>query len=316
MKVLVTATNYSKYCQTGRRLLVEAGCEIIENPHGRPYTFEELKEVIGDVDGVVAGVDTWDEDVYRCAPKLKIIARFGVGVDNIDLEAAKKYGIVVSNCPGINSSAVAEQSAALILSAVRRIPEMNAAVRRGQWPRPMFHELKSQTIGLLGFGAIARNLAERLGGFHPRIIAYDKYPNLAVASDLGVELVSLEEVLGQSDIISIHLPATSETEHLICKETLKKMKDGVVLINTARGSIFNEQDVAEALRCKKLAGFATDVFEAEPVDLGNPLFEMKNYIATPHISAETYENCELTSVATAKALLAVFSGSEPENRLV
>ena len=99
---------------------------------------------------------------------------------------------------------------------------MNAAVRRGQWPRPMFHELKSQTIGLLGFGAIARNLAERLGGFHPRIIAYDKYPNLAVASDLGVELVSLEEVLGQSDIISIHLPATSETEHLICKETLKK----------------------------------------------------------------------------------------------
>lgn len=316
MKVLVTATNYSKYCQPGRRLLVEAGCEIIENPHGRPYTFEELKEIIGDVDGVVAGVDTWDENVYRLAPKLKVIARFGVGVDNIDLEAAKKHGIVVSNCPGINSSAVAEQAAALILSAARRIPEMNAAVRRGQWPRPMFHELKSQTIGLLGFGAIARNLAERLGGFHPRMIAYDKYPDIAAAADLGVEMVSLEEVLEQSDIISIHLPATPETEHLICRETVKRMKDGVYLVNTARGSIVCERDVAEALRCKKLAGFATDVFETEPIDLGGPLFEMENYIATPHVSAETYENCKTTSVVTAKSLLAVFSGNEPKNRLV
>ena len=141
MKVLVTATNYSKYCQPGKKLLEEAGCEIIENPHGRPYTFEELKEIVGDIDGVVVGVDTWNEEVFRLAPKLKVLARFGVGVDNIDLKAAEKREIVVCNSPGINSSAVAEQAAALILSSMRQIPQMNNAVRDGKWPRPMFHEL-------------------------------------------------------------------------------------------------------------------------------------------------------------------------------
>lgn len=316
MKVLVTATNYSKYCQAGKEILENAGCEIIENPHGRPYTFEELKEIVPGIDGVVAGVDTWDENVFMLAPNLKAIARFGVGVDNIDLEAAKKRGIIVCNSPGINSSAVAEQAAALILCAVRRIPEMNSAVRKGEWPRPMFHELKSRTVGLLGFGAIARNLAERLAGFHPQIIAYDKYPNMAEAERLNVRMVSQEEVLKQSDIISIHLPATPETKHLICRETIEQMKDGAYLINTARGSIVCEKDAADALAGGKLAGFATDVFETEPIDLSGPLFEMPNYIATPHVSAETYENCEQTSIVTAKALLAVFQGKEPDNRLV
>lgn len=316
MKVLVTATNYSKYCRAGKEILENAGCEIIENPHGRPYTFDELKEIVPDIDGVVAGVDTWDENVFMLAPNLKAIARFGVGVDNIDLEAAKKRGIIVCNSPGINSSAVAEQAAALILCAVRRIPEMNSAVRKGEWPRPMFHELKSRTVGLLGFGAIARNLAERLAGFHPQIIAYDKYPNMAEAERLNVRMVSQEEVLKQSDIISIHLPATPETKHLICRETIEQMKDGAYLINTARGSIVCEKDAADALAGGKLAGFATDVFETEPIDLSGPLFEMPNYIATPHVSAETYENCEQTSIVTAKALLAVFQGKEPDNRLV
>ena len=230
MKVLVTATNYSKYCQPGKKLLEEAGCEIIENPHGRPYTFEELKEIVGDIDGVVVGVDTWNEEVFRLAPKLKVLARFGVGVDNIDLKAAEKREIVVCNSPGINSSAVAEQAAALILSSMRQIPQMNNAVRDGKWPRPMFHELKSRTIGFLGFGAIARNLAERLAGFHPEMIAYDKYPNQEMADKLGVKLVSQEEVLKKADIISIHLPATDETKHLINQETLNKMKDGVYVV--------------------------------------------------------------------------------------
>lgn len=316
MKVLVTATNYSKYCQPAKKLLEEAGCEIIENPHGRPYTFEELKEIVGDIDGVVVGVDTWNEEVFRLAPKLKVLARFGVGVDNIDLKAAEKREIVVCNSPGINSSAVAEQAAALILSSMRQIPQMNNAVRDGKWPRPMFHELKSRTIGFLGFGAIARNLAERLAGFHPEMIAYDKYPNQEMADKLGVKLVSQEEVLKKADIISIHLPATDETKHLINQETLNKMKDGVYVANTARGSIVSEKDMAEALRTGKVAGFASDVFETEPIDLSGSLFGFENYIATPHVSAETYENCETTSVVTAKAILAVFDGKEPEHKLV
>lgn len=316
MKVLVTATNYSKYCQAGKKILENAGCEIIENSHGRPYTVDELKEIVEDIDGVVVGVDDWNEDVFKLAPKLKGMARFGVGVDNIDLNAAKEHGIIVCNSPGINSSAVAEQAVALLLSLIRNIPEMNRAVRKGEWPRPMFHELKSRTIGFLGFGAIARNVAQRLAGFGPEMIAYDKYPNQEAADKLGVRLVSQEEVLKESDIISIHLPATDETKHLINKETIQQMKDGVYIVNTARGSIVNEADMAEALESGKAAGFGTDVFEHEPIDLSGPLFKYDNYIATPHVSAETFENCETTSVVTAKALLAVFEGKEPENRLV
>ena len=193
---------------------------------------------------------------------------------------------------------------------------MNNEVRDGKWPRPMFHELKSRTIGFLGFGAIARNLAERLAGFHPEMIAYDKYPNQEMADKLGVKLVSQEEVLKKADIISIHLPATDETKHLINQETLNKMKDGVYVVNTARGSIVSEKDMAEALRTGKVAGFASDVFETEPIDLSGSLFGFENYIATPHVSAETYENCETTSVVTAKAILAVFDGKEPEHKLV
>lgn len=280
------------------------------------YTFDELKEIVEDIDGVVVGVDDWNEDVFKLAPKLKGMARFGVGVDNIDLNAAKEHGIIVCNSPGINSSAVAEQAVALLLSLIRNIPEMNRAVRKGEWPRPMFHELKSRTIGFLGFGAIARNVAQRLAGFGPEMIAYDKYPNQEAADKLGVRLVSQEEVLKESDIISIHLPATDETKHLINKETIQQMKDGVYIVNTARGSIVNEADMAGALESGKAAGFGTDVFEHEPIDLSGPLFKYDNYIATPHVSAETFENCETTSVVTARALLAVFEGREPENRLV
>ena len=316
MKVLVTATNYSKYCQAGKKLLEDAGCEIIENPHGRPYTFEELREIVSDIDGVVAGVDTWNEDVFQLAHELKVIARFGVGVDNIDLNAAKGHGIIVCNSPGINSSAVAEQAVALLLSLIRKVPQMNSAVRNGEWPRPMFHELKSRTIGFLGFGAIARNAAQRLRGFGAQMIAYDKFPDQNAAYSLGVRLVSQDEVLESADIISIHLPATDETKHLISKETIRMMKDGVYIINTARGSIVKETDMAEALESGKVAGFGTDVFEHEPIDLSGPLFRFENYIATPHVSAETYENCETTSVVTAKAILSVFNGEEPYNRLV
>lgn len=280
------------------------------------YTFDELKEIVEDIDGVVVGVDDWNEDVFKLAPKLKGMACFGVGVDNIDLNAAKEHGIIVCNSPGINSSAVAEQAVALLLSLIRNIPEMNSAVRKGEWPRPMFHELKSRTIGFLGFGTIARNVAQRLAGFGPEMIAYDKYPNQEAADKLGVRLVSQEEVLKESDIISIHLPATDETKHLINKETIQQMKDGVYIVNTARGSIVNEADMAGALESGKAAGFGTDVFEHEPIDLSGPLFKYDNYIATPHVSAETFENCETTSVVTARALLAVFEGKEPENRLV
>lgn len=316
MKILVTATNYSKYCQSGKKMLEGKNFEIIENPYGRPYTYNELKDIVNDIDGVVAGVDTWDENIFQAAVNLKVIARFGVGVDNIDLKAAEKHGIVVCNAPGINSSAVAEHTVALMLSLLRKIPDLNEKVRKGKWIRPMFHELKNQTIGFLGFGAVAKNTAVRLRNFGPKMLAYDKYPNYETAEELGVKMVSLENIFLHCDIISVHLPSTPETKHLINRETIEKMKRGVYLINTARGNIVEEKDVVKALESGKIAGFATDVFEHEPVNINGPLFQFDNYIATPHVAAETYENCETTSEVTAKEIIDVLEKRPPDNRLV
>lgn len=315
MKILVTATNYSRYCQAGKKILQDAGCEIIENPNGRPYTFEELKELVSDIDGVVAGVDDWNERVFQLAPRLKVIARFGVGIDNINLDDAKKYGIAVCNCPGINTSAVAEQAVALMLGLTREIPFLNKQVKEGKWPRSMMHELKSRTVGLLGFGAIARDVAGKLAGFGPKVLAYDKYPNMDAAGKLGVEMTELETVLRESDIISIHLPALPDTKGIICQETIGKMKDGVFLVNTARGVLVKEADVTEALKTGKIAGFATDVYEEEPVKADNPLFSLENCITTPHTSAETFENCEQTSVHTAEMILDILSGKNVKDRV-
>lgn len=316
MKILVTVTNYSKYCQAGKRILQDAGCEIIENTSGRPFTAEELEELVGDVDGAIAGADVWSEQIFRAALKMKVLVRFGVGVDNFDLEAAKKYGITVCNCPGINTTAVAEQAVALILGLTRQIVWLNKETKEGKWPRIMMHELKSCTVGILGFGSIGRNICEKLKVFSPVLIAYDKYVDEKEAERLGVEMVSFEEVLKRSDVISVNLPAVPETIGIINSQNITKMKNGVYLVNTARGSLVKEKDVAEAIRTGKIAGFATDVYAREPITRENPLLSSDRVIMTPHISAETYENCETTSCVTAKIVLDVLRGREPENRLV
>lgn len=316
MKILVTVTNYSKYCQAGKRILQDAGCEIIENTSGRPFTAEELEELVGDVDGAIAGADVWSEQIFRAALKMKVLVRFGVGVDNFDLEAAKKYGITVCNCPGINTTAVAEQAVALILGLTRQIVWLNKETKEGKWPRIMMHELKSCTVGILGFGSIGRNICEKLKVFSPVLIAYDKYVDEKEAERLGVEMVSFEEVLKRSDVISVNLPAVPETIGIINSQNITKMKKGVYLVNTARGSLVKEKDVAEAIRTGKIAGFATDVYAREPITRENPLLSSDRVIMTPHTSAETYENCETTSCVTAKIVLDVLRGREPENRLV
>ena len=316
MKILVTVTNYSKYCQAGKRILQDAGCEIIENTSGRPFTAEELEELVGDVDGAIAGADVWSEQIFRAALKMKVLVRFGVGVDNFDLEEAKKYGITVCNCPGINTTAVAEQAVALILGLTRQIVWLNKETKEGKWPRIMMHELKSCTVGILGFGSIGRNICEKLKVFSPVLIAYDKYVDEKEAERLGVEMVSFEEVLKRSDVISVNLPAVPETIGIINSQNITKMKNGVYLVNTARGSLVKEKDVAEAIRTGKIAGFAMDVYAREPITRENPLLSSDRVIMTPHTSAETYENCETTSCVTAKIVLDVLRGREPENRLV
>lgn len=317
MKVLAALPNYSKYCMEAKKYLESNGCEVIENNTGGPLSFEQLKEYVGTIDAAIAGVEVWNAPVFDLAPDLKVIARFGVGVDNLDLEEAKKRGIVCTNCPGLNSVSVAEHTIMLMLNLLREAPQLNEETHHGKWRRLMVTELKGKTVGLLGFGAVARNVAERVKAFGCDVVAYDKYPDEELAKKIGVEMMSLEEVLKKGDIISVHVPALPETYHLINDETLKICRNGAFLVNTSRGTNVDEKAVAWALDSGKLRGYGSDVFEVEPVPEDWPLFKCSNYICTPHTAAESYENYYNTGIKTAEAILSVLKGTgEPWNRLV
>jgi len=314
-KVLVTATNFSTLCSESRALFEKNGWQVIENMFGRPMTFDELKERVGDIDAVVAGVDTWNEAVFQLAPKLKIIARFGVGVDNIDVEAARRFGIKVTNAAGKNANAVAELTIGLLLAAMRNIPSLHQAAQRGMWDRFVGQELVGRTIGFLGFGTIAQKVARKLAGFDVEIIAYDKYPNFEAAKKLQVTLVSAEEVLRKSDVVSLLLPSLEETHHFMNAKTFGLMKNGAYFINTARGALVDEHALYDVLASRKLTAAAIDVYEVEPVLADNPLFQLPNIVTTPHTAAETCETYRTVGLHTAQSILDEFEGTNPPKGL-
>lgn len=315
-KVLATVTNYSRYCAQAKRLLEGSGCELVENPHGRPLTFGELGAIIGDIDAVVAGVDTWDESVFALAPRLRAIARFGTGVDNIDLRAAAARGITVTNARGSNANAVAELTVGLSLALLRQVPRLDRVVRQGVWDRFMGQELRARTVGLVGFGDIPRRVARKLSGFEVRIIAYDKFPDRDAADELGVELVSFETLLASSDLVSLHLPSLPETRQIMDAGRFAQMRPGALFVNTARGALVDEAALYAALSSNHLAGAALDVFQTEPATADNPLFALDNVICTPHTAGETHETYADIGMVTATALLDVLQGREPKNQLV
>ncbi|WP_270166725.1 phosphoglycerate dehydrogenase [Paenibacillus sp. SYP-B4298] len=314
-KILVTATNYSVLCKEAKQRLEEQGCEVIENKVGRPHTFEELKELVGDVDAVIAGVDTWDEPVFRLAPRLKVIARFGVGVDNIDLQQARAHGIQVTNVPGGNANAVAEIAVGLILSMLRGIPLLNQSTKQGGWDRFVGRELAGRTVGLLGFGNIAQLVARKLQSFDVRLLAYDKYPNLKQAAACHVDMVDAELLLRTSDVVSMHLPSLPDTYHMMSDAQFAMMKPEAYFLNTARGPVVDEQALYRALQSEQIAGAAIDVYETEPVQADNPLLSVAHLITTPHTAAETYETYTRVSLVTAQAVLDVLSGRTPQHLL-
>lgn len=316
-KVLAGLPNYSKYCAQAKAFLEANGCEVIENETGGPLSREQLAALVGEIDAAISGVEVWDAGIMDAAPRLKAIARFGVGVDNIDLEAAKARGIVCTNCPGINAPSVAEHTVMLMLNLLRECPQLCAQTREGQWRRLMVTELRGKRVGLLGFGAVAKQVAKMLRGFSCDVSAYDIYPDEAAAKQLGVTMRSREEILQDSDVISVHVPALPETHHFLNREALALCRDGVYIVNTSRGTNVDEEAVYGALKSGKLAGYASDVFEFEPVTEEYALFDFPNYICTPHTAAESYENYAETGMKTAQAILAVLDGEgEPWHRLV
>jgi D-3-phosphoglycerate dehydrogenase len=232
-----------------------------------------------------------DEKLINSAPKLKYVVRCGVGLENVDLEACKSRGIKVINAPGSNADSVAEHTVLMILASMRNI--VNSHNHISEWNREIFtgRELKSKVVGLLGFGAIGREVAKRLGGFGVEILAYDVFMDEEKARELQAKPVGLDELLVRSDIISIHVPLLESTHHMINDETIGTMKDGVVIVNTSRGAVIKEESLVSALSTGKVSFAALDVFENEPLSESN-LLNLKNVILTPHIGGITHESFE------------------------
>ncbi|MGZ3525440.1 MAG: phosphoglycerate dehydrogenase [Thermodesulfobacteriota bacterium] len=301
--------------------LSSKGLEILERAKGLKYDLkpgvspEELKKIIPEYDGIIVRSETkLKGDLIEAGNRLKVIGRAGIGLDNVDLPAATKKGIVVMNTPQENAIAAAEHTMAMIFSVSRKIPQATASMKAGKWEKKKFMgvELYNKTLGLIGIGVIGTIVADRARGLRMKVIGYDPYLSKEIAEKKGVDLVSLEELLRRSDFISIHTPLTDETRNLVDKNAFTKMKKGVILINCARGGIINEKDLYEAVKGGKVAGAALDVFEKEPA-VGNPLLELESVICTPHLGAATEEAQENVAIAIAQQVVDFLTLGEARN---
>lgn len=314
-KVLVAKPSFKKFCPTGYKMLMDKGYDVVCTELERDYDLEELLPMVGDIDACIANCEPWGEEAMAAAPKVKILARYGTGMNSVDTEAAKRHNIIVTNCPGVNANPVAEHVIMLILAALRDLPRMNSMTREGRWKNLNFHEITGKTVGILGFGHIGKLVAKKLTGFDCRTIAYDVTPDHEAAAKYNVEFASFEELMAESDIIVILVPLLPSTENMINWESLKLCKRGVVFVTDARGEVVNEEAMYEAVTNGQVSFFASDVFVHEPATPANtPLLTLPNVIATSHNGAESYENLENCGIMTAQQVIDALEGREPINR--
>ncbi len=314
-RLLVTPTSYGKNDLRLKTELEALVGEVIYNPTGKPLASAEVERLLPGIDGYIAGLDGIDANALRAADRLKVISRYGVGIDNVDMDAARGRGIIVTNTPGANSVSVAELALGLILALARQIPEAVEAVHQGKWPRYAGISTEGKTIGILGLGAIGKQLTRRLAGFDCTILAFDPYADAAFARDHHVELTSMEDVIRRSDFISLHLPLLPETRGLVDATFLGQMKPGSFLVNTSRGEVVDESALLEALQNGHLRGAGLDAFTQEPPDPHNPLLSLPQVIATPHLGAQTDGATSNMGWFAMRDCLAVLKSEEPKYRV-
>jgi D-3-phosphoglycerate dehydrogenase len=286
MKILIS----DKLAEEGVKILKEVKEFSVDCKYD--LTPEQLKEVIKSYDAlIIRSGTTVTADIICAADRLKFIGRAGVGLDNVDLKAATKKGIVAMNTPGGNTTSTAEHTMSMILALARSIPQAVASIKAGKWERSSFKgtELYGKKLGIIGLGRIGSTVARMAKGFGMDILAYDPFLSMEVAQQKGVTVVELEGLLKTADFITIHIPKSSETKNLISSKEFGMMKKNVRLINCARGGIVDEKALIKALEDKQIAGCALDVFESEPPDFSSPLLKFDNCVATPHLGASTSE---------------------------
>ncbi|HEU4449934.1 MAG TPA: phosphoglycerate dehydrogenase [Gaiellaceae bacterium] len=299
-----------------REPIAEAGIELLRSRFDVDVDADgDLAERIGDYDAIIVRSGTQlTADVIGRGSRLKVIGRAGVGVDNVDLEAASRQGIVVANAPQSTVVSAAEHTIGLLLALTRQIPQAHRALSEGRWERSRFAglELADKTLGLVGFGRIGQQVARRARGLEMRVLAYDPYVSPERFRELGVERAeTLESLLADADVVSLHATLTPESRGLIGREEIARMKDGVRIVNVARGELLDERALVEGLRSGKVAGAALDVFPEEPY--GGPLLALENVVATPHLAASTHEAQDRAGLIVAEQVAAALEGGVVTN---
>lgn len=309
-KVLITSPTFGIFVKEPLKLLEEEGCELTRLPPEEKATEELIAHHAREAHAVIVGVEPIGERVFDAARKLKVVSKHGVGVDNVNLEEATRRRVVVANAPGTNNEAVADFTFALMLSISRRIPYLDRTTKHGEWKRVVGSELWAKCLGVVGLGAIGRRVARRAKGFEMKVVAHDIVEDRDYASREGIQYLPLEELLGEADYVSLHLPLTEATRGLIGERELRLMKPTSFLISTCRGGVVDEGALYRALKEGWIGGAASDVFLEEPPE-GSPLLELDNFIATPHGAGYTQEALRAMGMVCAENVLRVLRGERP-----
>jgi D-3-phosphoglycerate dehydrogenase / 2-oxoglutarate reductase len=313
VQILSTSPSFGFYSQRPVDIIRNEGFGLEFLPQGEKATEDLIGSYIAGKDAMIVGVEPITARVLEKADRLKVIAKHGVGVDNIDLEYARSRGIFVTNAPGTNNDAVSDLTFAALLGLARQIPATDSRVKAGEWPRVVGTELWRKTVGIIGLGQIGKGVARRAKGFDMRVLAYDVYCDHEYAAQNEITFVSMETLLEESDFVSIHIPHTKETQNLIGKTELKRMKKDAFICNLSRGGIINEVDLYEALTQGDIAGAGLDVFDQEPPGKEHPLLQLPNVIATPHMGAYTTEALERVGIITANNIIKVMRSQKPDH---
>ncbi len=309
-RVLITSFMLKPGDETERYLL-DSGVEVVWNKWHGGRTEEEMKEILQGIDGAIVSIDPFTNQVFDAVPDLKVVSRTGVGYDAIDVPAATAHKVAVCITPGTNNVAVAEFAFAFMIGKARKLVENHVEVMKGGWTRHVGSDLAGATLGIVGLGSIGKELARRARAFDMKVLAYDVYQDAAFAEKRGVTYASLDEVLSQSDFVSLHLLLSNETRNLINSERLALMKPTAILINTSRGGVVDQEALYEVLKARRIAGAALDVFEPEPLDPNSPLRGLDNVYLAPHVAGQTTTSAVAMGMMAAENVIAILRGQKP-----
>ena len=308
MRILLTTCSYQDTPGPHHELMESQGWEIVRERG--PLTEERMLELAGDFDAFLCGDDAITRSVIeKSLPRLKVISKYGIGLDKIDLPTTKEHKLPVLFTPGVNHMTVAEHTFGLLIGITKHIVTTAAAARQGEWLRLTGHEIFEKTIGIVGLGRIGKEVAVRARAFDMNVIAFDPYWDEAFAAKHQIRRCeTMHEVLTGSDVVSLHCFLSDETRGLICSEKIAEMKDGVIILNCARGEIVETPDMVEALKSGKVGGYGADVLDVEPPPADHPLLSAPNCVITPHIGSRTYESVPRQAMKSLTNLINCLSG--------